>query len=225
MKHMTTILLGISLVVITGLFTATVFGVIGSKANTVSGTSNTMFSGHVTTTLRDSEGNIKAYRQTDNAILNAGENCAAKMLFGASAGAVTSTGSCTGAITDGFRYIGIGNYTTNVNGTNYVLGQEYTTAAGSLGQASGLTRGVATGTMTNSTGATGSTSQSTVVLSKTFSSARSAAQIVQESGLFNSTTVAGSGMFARQTFSAINVGTSDSLTVTWTITFADSDTT
>ncbi|MEX0855825.1 MAG: hypothetical protein WD018_08705, partial [Nitrosopumilaceae archaeon] len=48
---------------------------------------------------------------------------------------------------------------------------------------------------------------------------------ITEAGLFDTFANATGIMFARQTFAAVNVGSADSLTVTWTITFADSDST
>jgi len=44
---------------------------------------------------------------------------------------------------------------------------------------------------------------------------------IGESGLFNSTTVAASGMLARQTFSDVALTNGDSITVTWTFTVGD----
>ncbi|TBR07083.1 MAG: hypothetical protein EPO62_08950 [Candidatus Nitrosotenuis sp.] len=211
----TTLVFGVALTVVAGLFSSTIFGSIGSSNNaqTSLGTAG-VITGHVTTILTDANGNIKEYRQSDNQIVNNGENCVAKMLFGAAGGSTVSTGVCTGAVSDGFRYIGIGNYTTAVNGTNSMLGNEYSAAKG----VTSLARGVATTTMTNSTGTDGSTTSfGKVVLAKTFTSSQSASQIVQESGLFNTTSVATGGMFARQTFTSITMNNGDSLTVQWTI--------
>ncbi|MEM2785098.1 MAG: hypothetical protein QW652_00365, partial [Candidatus Nitrosotenuis sp.] len=159
----TTLVIGVALVVVAGLFSSTIFGITGIKNDAQTSAAATgLITGHVVTTLADSEGNIKAYRQTDNIIVNNGENCAAKMLFGALGGNTVGTGVCTGANTDGFRYIAIGNYTTALNGTNTSLGNEYSSTKG----VPSLQRGVATVTMTNSTGATGSSAS--VLLTKTF---------------------------------------------------------
>lgn len=208
----TTLILGVSLAVVAGLFGSTIFGVSDSNNSAqTSASASGLITGHVTTTLRDADGNIKEYRQSDNTIVNNGENCVAKMLFGSSP-TVAGTSVCTGSITDGFRYVGIGNYTTAVNGTNTTLGNEYSSAKGVASLARG---GAATVTMTNSTGATGSSAS--VLISKQFTSSQAAAQIVQESALFNSTSVASGGMFARQTFSSITMNNGDSLTVAWTV--------
>ncbi|MEM3064198.1 MAG: hypothetical protein QW177_02380 [Candidatus Nitrosotenuis sp.] len=208
----TALVIGVALVVVAGLFGSTIFGITGIKNNAQSTAAAAgLITGHVVTTLTDPDGNIKAYRQSDNIIVNNGENCVAKMLFGAAGGDTVSTGVCTGEISDGFRYIGIGNYTTNVNGTNTSLGNEYSAAKG----VPSLARGVATVIMTNSTGATGSFAS--VQLTKTFTSSQSNPQTVTESGLFNNTSIASGAMFSRQTFSPITMNNGDSLTVQWTI--------
>lgn len=49
-----------------------------------------------------------------------------------------------------------------------------------------------------------------------------AGRSITESGLFNSTTVAGSIMVTRATFTAIALSTSDSIQFTWTVRLADS---
>lgn len=49
-----------------------------------------------------------------------------------------------------------------------------------------------------------------------------ATRAITESGLFNSTTVGGSIMVTRATFSAINLSTSDSIQFTWKVRLADS---
>ena len=232
MKHMTTILLGISLAVITGLFASSAFGLIGTKAHTeVSSASNTMFSGHVTTTLRDSEGNIKAYRQTDNQILNGGENCAIKMLFGNLGGSSTGTTVCTGANSDGYHYIGIGNGSnTIVQSTDTKLYQPHnaTSTIGANAGTPSLARKAAS--ISGSSGWSNSTASSSagtgaasVVMSATYTYTGSNSITVNESGLFNTTEAQGStniqtdSMFARQVFTAITMNNNDSLTVQWTV--------
>ena len=60
-----------------------------------------------------------------------------------------------------------------------------------------------------------------IVLKNTFTHTADATVAVTESGLFNSTTVAGSGMLAHQTFTAVSLTQNDSITVTWTFTVGD----
>ena len=61
-------------------------------------------SGHAIITLADSDGNIKAYRQTDNIVTDVGRNCAADRLFGVN----TGTPLCVGGVPNEFTFIGIG---------------------------------------------------------------------------------------------------------------------
>jgi hypothetical protein len=213
----TSIVLGIALVMVAGMFVVTATGSFSIKPTTVANTlaTGTYMTGHVETILKDSEGNVKEYRQSDNVITNNGENCVLKLLFqndgaGAGLGSGTGTGACTGSLNEPWDKIAIGTSATKANGTNYILGSELTSP-------SGFARGVATTkTWTNSSGAL-TTSAASIVLAKTFSNNGGSSTQVTESGLFNSTVVAGSGMFARQNFTSITVGNGDSLTVQWTI--------
>lgn len=215
----TTIILGVALMVVAGFFTATVTGLFNVQATQIAKSSGTTagayMSGHVTTILTDSEGNVKQYRQSDNVITNNGENCVAKMLFqddGASGlGGGTGTSVCIGALNSAYTVIAIGTGTAKANGTDTSLGNELS--------GSGLSSGRATMLWTspgqNSTGTAGD-SQAKVQLSKTFTNTGTSVQ-VSESGLFNDTVTNTNGMFARQNFTAIGLGNGDSLTVQWTI--------
>ena len=53
-------------------------------------------------------------------------------------------------------------------------------------------------------------------MSKTFTNLSAVTHTIAESGLFNSTTVAGSGMLAHKAFTGVALATSDSITITWT---------
>jgi hypothetical protein len=104
----TTLILGVALAVVAGLFSAAAFGLIGTKTDAQTSTTATgLFTGHVTTIHTDAAGNVIGYRQTDNLIVNQGENCALKLLFQAVPGDAGNT-VCAGANTEGFRYIAIG---------------------------------------------------------------------------------------------------------------------
>ncbi len=225
MKHSTTILFGVSLAVVAGLFGSGIFGVTVTKADQTNLGTTGLFTGHVTTTLVDSEGNVKEYRQSDNLIVNQGENCALKLLFQTTTGAAGST-VCVGANTQGFKFIEIGNVSASQSGTPAsplstdfrLYGSHNNT--GSAGNNPGLVRKAATTvTWTNSTSAT-STGAASVVLAATFTNSGSSSKTVNESGLFNETASATGNtdaMFARQVFSTITMAASDSLTVQWTI--------
>ena len=225
MKYSTTILFGVSLAVVAGLFGSGIFGVTITKADQANLGTTGLITGHVITTLTDSNGVIKEYRQSDNMIVNQGENCALKMLFQASpAGAGTSV--CAGANTSGFNVIEIGNGSASVQtptSTDYRLYSSHnnTSVGSSAGNNPGMVRKVATTiTWTNSTSATAS-GAAQVVLAATFTNSGSSSKTVNESGLFNTTNTGSfwqtDAMFARQTFTSITMAPSDSLTVQWTI--------
>ena len=205
--------LGLSL---TGVFDND--GVI-AQSNTATG----LMMGHLTVEAHDEGGDLIAYRQTDNEVVDDGEQCILKMLFAttdstAGRGGYTSTSACTGALTGAWDVISIG--TDNDNGA-YATGQSAATvdALVLLGNETstslGLERGTATTkTWTNGTGAT----TTKLVLSKTFTSDSPRAHAIGESGLFNSTVVDANGMLARQTFTDVSLSNGDSITITWTFT-------
>jgi hypothetical protein len=179
--------------------------------------------GHVTNVVTDSDGKIKAYRQTDNVVVNSGKNCVSKLLFGGpstSRGAAGS-GVCIGANTKPWNVIGIGNNTSSTPITpaqnDFALQQESTTGGNSFSTRQTGTIDWSSG---NQTGASGS---STAKISATFgpvSGIRSAGLYVVSSGLFNNTaqgSPAAGGMFAEQAISPILINNGDSITVSWTI--------
>ncbi len=165
--------------------------------------------GHIEFVARDADGNIKQYVQTDNTIVNIGENCLAESLFDVATTdgthACTGTGPTTGSNghnADGFTFLAIGTNggATAENDDNVAMDTQsgariQETAAG----------------VTDSTG-TGSTSAQ-VVLSEVFTPG---AVTIAEAGLFDAS-VSGN-MLARQVFTGIPLGASDQLTVQWTIT-------
>lgn len=215
MKNNTSIaILGIALAIVGGMFVANVSGLIGFQSTDSKMQTSAYMTGHVETILRDADGNIKEYRQSDNLITNNGENCVLKLLFqddgaGAGLGSGTGTSRCIGALNEPWHVIALGTGSTAVNGTDFRLDTE--TSATGLGRAAATTK-----TWTNSTAST-STGSAQIVMARTFTNTSGSQVTVTESGLFNSTTIAGSGMFARQTFSGIAVNNNDSLTVQWTV--------
>ena len=189
--------------------------------------------GQVEIEARNADGELFAYRLSDNEVVDDGEQCILKMLFATTDGvagrggyATTGATACSGILTGAWNHIGIG--TDNSNGLYAVpvgsplvpsiaqidtlvkLGNETSTT-------SGLERGVATSIdWTNGTGAT----KTKIVMAKTFTSLSAQTHLIGESGLFNSTTwsALGEGMLARQTFTDVSLATGDSITVTWTFT-------
>jgi hypothetical protein len=213
----TTLMLGVALAVVAGLFSSTIFGLAGTKTDTQTNPSAAaMMTGHVETIITDAAGNVREYRQSDNLIVNNGENCVILMLFGANGGDSTGDGTNTcGQINAGFRVIAIGNGTTAAANGDLDLEAESTDA--------GMARKTATTiTLTNSTAASG-ISQATAVLEATFTNPNGPNPI-SESGLFNSTNTAADGLFARQVFTAVSLNNGDSLTVRWTVNIGGTST-
>ncbi len=212
-----TIIVGLvaALAVTSGGLGLSLTGVFDEKSViTTSNTANGLMMGHLTVEAHNENGELVAYRQSDNEVVDDGEQCILKMLFGttgssqAGRGEYTTTGACTGALTGAWDTIAIGTDTTAAADTQIFLGNETSTS-------NGLERGVATTkTWTNGTGAT----TTKIVLSKTFTNDSPRAHTIAESGLFNSTTIDTNGMLARQTFTGVALSNGDSITITWTFT-------
>ena len=185
-----------------------------NNITTTSNTVNGLMMGHLTVEAHDEMGELIAYRQSDNEVVDDGEQCILKMLFATSGttqagrGEYTSTTACTGALTNAWDVISIGTGTTAAADTQVLLVNETSSS-------DGLERGTATTkTWTNGTGAT----TTKIVLSKTFTNDSPRAHTIAESGLFNSTTPDANGMLARQTFTGVALSNGDSITITWTFT-------
>ena len=74
-------------VVFAGIFGASQAGMFAlMDANPTTAATTMRYLGHVTTVVSDSNGNIKAYFQTDNEVVNSGRNCATNLVFGTTIG-------------------------------------------------------------------------------------------------------------------------------------------
>ena len=212
--------------------------------------------GQVEIEARNIDGEIFAYRLSDNEVVDDGEQCILKMLFGgggaggtalrggytsvsAQSDAATDSAACTGALTDGWQVIAIGdgNESTTPNGIDgqtagiagFSNAYELSVGAGTVALAvqdqlvklgnetstvGGLIRDVGTITWQNGTGGTATK----ITLAKTFTNTSPTTHAIGESGLFNSTVIDTPGMLARQTFTDVSLAQGDSITVTWTFT-------
>ena len=192
-----------------------------NNITTTSNTVNGLMMGHLTVEAHDEMGELIAYRQSDNEVVDDGEQCILKMLFATSGttqagrGEYTSTSACTGALTNAWDVIAIGTATTAAADTQVLLGNETGSGTNNAAGMPGLERGTATTkTWTNGTGAT----TTKIVLSKTFTNDSTNGATIAESGLFNSTTNNANGMLARQAFTGVALSNGDSITITWTFT-------
>ena len=176
-----------------------------------SNTANGLMMGHLVVEAHDENGNLTAYRQSDNEVVDDGEQCILKMLFNSAANDRGAAGAqaCSGANTSAWDIIAIRTGSTAAADTDLLLGNETSTTAG-LERAKTESK-----TWTNGTGAT----TTKIVLSKQFTLATGASDhTIAESGLFNDTTVDTNGMLARLTFTGVALSAGDSITITWTFT-------
>ncbi len=172
--------------------------------------------GHITFTATDQDGNILSYIQTDNVIVNVGENCVAESIFN-----VTTTGAdeCAGIGTQtvpsaanngvadgGFTFIGIGTGSAG-------LGTE---AQDDLALVTEDSRIKANSTSVVSSTGTGAGSKAVVTLTGIFTA--TGTPTINESGVFDSLGAGNNNMLARQTFTGIPLTAGDKLTVEWEVT-------
>ena len=197
-KNLAMMLVGFAAIISVGVFSAT---------NTVEASQEEVpgMAGHIEMVLRDSDGNIKEYVQTDNAVTQTGINCISENSFGVNT-------ACAATF---FTFIGLGTATSAV-GEN--VGDDLAAAC---------VRSDADDASTGDVATSAGTSVETVTLTVVFGGGGSGAGgianvacefTISEAGLFNNVGVAGGEMFAYQTFTGIAVGNTDTLTVTWTIT-------
>ena len=158
--------------------------------------------GHIVAVAKDQNGNIKAYRQTDNLVVSNGLNATSNALFG--------TTQTTTATVGKFQFVGVGTSNTAVNYKDSNLaaqrGNHY------LGAITNINSGGGTGM--------GAQIQATWAAGK-LANASSTSTTIQEAGLFDGYNA--TNMYAHQVISpGIALGTADTLTVTWQITFSHS---
>ena len=152
--------------------------------------------GHAEVVLKDSDGYVKAYRQSDNVVVLNGQNCSADLLFGV----FEAGGLCDGAEAE-FTDIRIGSDT---NDPAAATDTQLTADLGFTGTGELISEDPAT----TNTGAI-KTIEGTFVLT--------GATTVGEVGLFDAPGL-GSDMFSRISLSTpITAGTDDTVTITYEI--------
>ena len=155
--------------------------------------------GHVEMVVRDADGNIKEYLQSDNLIVDIGRQTMADLMF-------PNIDENSNATDNEFSYIGIGNSATT----------EASTQTDVLGPITSCAREQDTSV----TAVTNAGTNVVVTINASFlGSANCDDPAVSEAVLANAVT--GGEILARKLFaSTVNLGTSDTLDVTWTITLA-----
>ena len=185
--------------------------------------------GHVEYILRDADGNIKSYAQTDNMVVDKGDDCVIGYAFQSTASGGSDT--CTTAGRPGFQFIGIGNSTYTVDNLDTTL-----VNTGNAQVADTTNDGIMAVRFDNNTAATASVDGGTVVIATDtpFTFTANNATTVRSAGLFDGTCngVDATGgycttntgvmnMFSAQSIT-VAVSSGDSLSVTWTITVGNS---
>ncbi len=166
--------------------------------------------GHITVIAFDADGNIKSYLQSDNQVVDNGENCVAEVLFNVNT--ANSTTNCVGTggshggfgpATGGFTYLAIGTNAAVVVPDDEALTTEVESRLNAT----------ATGSVTVSDSEGQGTTKAVVTIVDTFTMASGAT--IEEYGLFDASS--SGNLFARQTPGGTTLSASDTLQVTWTI--------
>src|SRR5713226_1738744 len=165
--------------------------------------------GHIELVAKDSQGNIKAYRQTDNLVVSQGLNSTINKLFGAGLQPNTC-GACTAPGT--FNYVGVGTGSTVV----------YTDTITTFSATQRGNHVLGTVTAINSGGGTGMGAQIVGNWAANRLQNGSGTAAITEAGLLDGFSNSTSNLYAHQSFSAINVAAADTLQVTWKITYSHS---
>ena len=223
-------LFGAVLAISAGLIGA--YGLPGVGVSDTTGLAAAQMLGHITVTHTNADGEIISYQQTDNIIVDGGEACAVKSIFGRTAegditdpddSGVTGLKNCDVDQNSGvFDVIAIGNATSTapfVTAADFRLESEINQTDG--GDSGNLERDAATDrTKTYKDGVTGIDA----VISAKFTNDNTPSYAITESGLFNSTDTPTGGvsgtesattrLFAHQGFDSITLDTGESLTDT-----------
>jgi len=158
------------------------------SANTLKSSAGML--GHVTLTATNEDGNIIAYRQTDNVVINQADDCIMDHMFDTSISACSETN----------------NYNDVAIGTQSATFTEASTALGTFHAATG-------GTTSSGTAASG-TQGAQVTVTAAF---LDVGTNIGEAALQNGPLV-GNDKLALQKFTPISLGANDDLTIEWTVT-------
>jgi len=198
MKQTTTlVLLGVAVAAGLGAFGTSTLFADSTETSTFSNAATMV--GHLTITAYDENGNVKAYRQIDNVVLDDGDDCIADLIFD------PSTGACTNEAT--FDKVQIGT------------GSDSSTAETDASSATPITCTDAVTTTTEVVTAASGGGASSTLLTANF--VDPGAATYNEAALKDATTcsggVTGGNTLAYQQFTGIALGATDDLTIQWTI--------
>jgi len=172
----------------------------------------TFIVGHLEVVLRDQDGNIKAYSQGDNNIVEDGMEILVAETFLSLQGGISSIGPVS--------HIEVGTDGTTAPGPADIA---LSTKIGTGGTFCNRVATVNTAPSAASNDATNASVVVTVTATIDAAADNDCAVVgIDEAGLFNDGTESTGKMFARNTFTAVTLTTSDSLDLTWAFTFTDS---
>lgn len=183
-------------VIIVIVTVSSIFAIQTSSPSSINHSENMKGLGHVTLTLYGADGSMKAYRQTDNLIVNNGDNATVNKMFN-----VARTTTFTVGI---FNAVAVGTGTTLPTTAEIALSNQ-------VGHKIIGTTSIAKATHGN------------VILTAIFNPGKitNSSVSITEAGIFDNTAanlqLNNTNMFARQNFNAINVGSADTLKIVWTI--------
>lgn len=195
-------LLLVGLIASVVVFGVSMAWVLDHDPQTVDAASN---KGHFTFVLSDSLGNVQQIKQFDNAVLNTGENCIAKMIFGSDGGDQVGDVVCTGQISEGYRYLCLGE-DAQIYSTDEDLRDPADSAGLSTCQKGSITWNQ------NSTGGSAALSKVTVRISSTFTNG-GADETISMAGLANATSQATRSFLAMGNDTATLITSGSDLTV------------
>ncbi len=194
-------------------------------------TSGAFLSGHMTAVIKDDAGNIVAYRQADNAIVNNGMALIAGQVFSnINASLPVPTAGRVGWMAIGNNS---GTSTPDSNSTALFCSlEDATTDAGCAGGghidrtscvrlASTMSNVTAHDTDESLPGPSNGIARINVTAVATFDGADCESQDISEAGIFNHPTKDTGEMFAHNTFGSVTLTSTDSLELTWRFTFTD----
>jgi len=184
-------------------------------------TSSGMMMGHVTATAINADGEIYAYRQSDNAIVEGGMEMIASQLFEGVNGSAGYRGNIGSSGANPVDAIGIGLNSSGVVSTDYyILAPGLPNKGGGAGCQNVTTAWTAA--TDNGTRATSNTNKALIGINgtATFGPSALCAETYFEAGAFDNDTTG--QMFARNTYNSVTLGAADSLIINWNFQFNDS---
>ena len=156
--------------------------------------------GHVILTATDENGNIIGYRQTDNVVINHGDDCIADIIFAGATGV-----TCTNSGVDIYDNISIGSGDSSSSTETESALVQYITGVGVS------PTGFDTAVITPATALGGSSTLITTIF-------RDVDATITEAAIQNGGNTAGiESVLAIQSFTALPLGATDDLTVQWTV--------